>query len=190
MAIHKHLLWLISLCIANLSHAMQPIVLTGNAHTYELPGHIDVLEDEAGNWTIDDIMAPERGSQFLPNANGILRIEGLNTAHWLRFKVQNTSVESRHMILEVRPHSLNYLDVYVSSESGLKRWKAGDALAFHERFVEYRQFIFPLTIASNQTSTVYVRIKSNARTRVSAILVDATEFLLKSHEETLIAGIM
>ena len=120
-----------------------------------------VLEDPAGNETIDSIVATDPGRfKILPGnsfAGGYTR-----SAHWLRLTLDAPAGETW---LETLPPIIDDLRLYVpdSDRPGvfLER-RQGDTLPFLTRELDYRGFLFKLRQPAAGPMTLYLRVQSTS----------------------------
>ncbi|MFL0810444.1 MAG: EAL domain-containing protein [Agarilytica sp.] len=81
--------------------------------------------------------------------------------HWIRFDLNNVDAEAYERILEIAYPLLDHVSVYFFTDGELIRsFSSGDALPFHYRPIDHRNFLFPLHFEENSKNTLYVRVQT------------------------------
>ena len=69
--------------------APEPLIITDEQDRYPLGLHLEILEDLSGELTIEDVSSLEFDSQFIRNKVAVPNFGFSDSAHWVRFNVQN-----------------------------------------------------------------------------------------------------
>jgi 7TMR-DISM extracellular protein 2 len=69
--------------------AAEPMILPPELKRLSLGGHMDILEDQAGQWGIHDIVAEQVAARFTPSYGESPGFGFTSLAYWVRFAVVN-----------------------------------------------------------------------------------------------------
>ena len=68
---------------------IQTLSLKAGQNSYELGPYIEILEDETGEWTINDVTAKPLLSKFVPAKSRNINLGLSESAFWFRFSVRS-----------------------------------------------------------------------------------------------------
>jgi diguanylate cyclase (GGDEF)-like protein len=158
---------------------MAPLVLAnGTASVLPTP-YAEVLADPTGTLTLAEVeaAAPER---FRPAAMPGAEINfGYSaSAYWLRFTLAPAADAASDWLLEIDYPTLDDVRVFAGRQS----WHTGDLLPFAARPAQHRNFVFPLRIPTDATTTVYIRVASAGSLTVPLRLWSPAAFAHASHD--------
>ncbi|WP_066054140.1 7TM diverse intracellular signaling domain-containing protein [Robertmurraya korlensis] len=180
----------IIICGGIVNEAQASIVInqekTGKYNIYE---NMEILEDREGKLTINDVSSPTISKQFKANNKGIPSYGYKSSVYWMRFEIDNQQRTERYILeFPYAPHdSITLYEPTVGNE--YTSLYGGDLLPFSERDRKHRHVTFELTLAEKETSTYYVRIKSEGSLQLSVVLWDEEAFSEKGLREYLLFGI-
>lgn len=81
---------------------------------------------------------------------------------WLKGDLYNSQKERLELFLVVNAPMLDYLDFYLlDSNNNIKKINTGNYRPFSSRAIDNRNFIFPVSIAANQTVQFYLRVQES-----------------------------
>jgi two-component system, sensor histidine kinase LadS len=152
------------LLLATSVHAAAPALpLSAATARASLGAHAELLIDEGGNLSIQDVAAPERAAQFTLIDN-INRSYGYSrTPHWVRFTLQQDDAKAREWLLEVVHAYLDDVQLYTSDATAPGGWRmrrTGDRVPFIWRDVDYHNFVFRVPLEGSQARTFYLRLQT------------------------------
>ncbi|RAU20608.1 histidine kinase [Paramagnetospirillum kuznetsovii] len=175
--------------LASLPSRASPLVLTNGVERIDLGGHWDVLRDETGSLTIDDMARPEVAAGFKPLAGNLLA--GFDrSAFWLRFTVSRDPASRRLWLLEVDMPYLDHVALFSpDNQGGYTTILTGDHTPFSTRPVPYRDFVFRLDITP-QPRTHYLRVETVGNAAVDARLWSSDGFAVAATTDSLLLGIV
>lgn len=157
--------WLLLLCL--LPGAPDAALVVGPEHPerIDLRGHLGVLHDPAGSWTIEEVRA--RSATFRPVA--VSRGGGLNFGYvrgaiWLRLPIRSSRTMPFHGQLELDYASLDRVSLFDGS-GGVR--SSGDRIPFGERATPHRNPVFSVVLAPGAEETWYLRIASEGSITVN-----------------------
>lgn len=125
--------------------------------------YIEILEDESGNLTIDDVTSLELSEQFFPSQANVPSFGFTSSVYWVRLTVLNPQDKSVDWYLEIGYPLIDYIDLFIPTANGdFKLIQTGDRLLFDSRELDYRNFIFSLSEKSESSQTYYLRFKTSS----------------------------
>lgn len=169
---------MIALFFAATVHAqagVEPVVIEPAIESVDVGHHVELLLDSSRGLTIDDV----RPRAFLPldATSGDLNFGYSEAAHWLRLRLHlpdDAGVARARRLLEIGYPSLDHVDFYLDDARAPLR--AGDRVAFAERAVPHRNFVFPVDLVAGQTVTVILRVTSEGSLTVPLTLWEPRAF--------------
>jgi PAS domain S-box-containing protein len=195
---NRHLL-LITLILATLlpailppraTAATAPVPYQRGQEVYILGSHLDILEDKAGNLTINEISAPELAGKFFPSPNEKPNWGFSPSVFWARFSAAGNFDPDQQWLLELDYSLLDHVDIYLPRADGsylLK--KSGDLLPFREREIQNRNLLVSLPQSALTGSPIYLRIASGSTISLPMTIWSARAFLKSDHNEQFLLGI-
>lgn len=124
---------------------------------------IAYLRDATGRLTLEDARAD---LSWIELENGIPYLGYDTAAHWLRFRLINSTQEPVDGMLEIAYPSLDSISVFhvtgtaPGSEIVLSQYVLGDTLPFSERPISNRHFVTPVPLQAQSQTIIYLRIQS------------------------------
>jgi signal transduction histidine kinase/CheY-like chemotaxis protein len=158
-----------------------PLVeLNRDAVQISLTPFVDVLEDQDGNLTIQDVMSERYSFQFAPAAMTELFFDYSTSAYWIKFTVENQRDEPMKLILEASPADIDYLELYVVDPHTSRlhqHKKAGAAMPYADRDYDYPLHLFDLNIEEHTAYTYFLRAESDKAINLQLSLNTPHEYL-------------
>ena len=143
---------------------------------YDLGYHLEWLRDPAGTLSIQDVRtaAPER---WVKSDVGVPNLGYSDDTVWFRVQLNNWDAGER-WYLAINYPLIRNLDVYFLRAGKVKQvFQTGDRFEFAARPVAHRDFIFPLTIAQNETLEVYLQVSGPYALQLPLRLLDERRML-------------
>lgn len=165
------------------------ITLNGDTQRADMSGRISLLVDPTASLSADQ--AARRADEFTPGHGPVLG--GFTTAaYWLAFQIDNAADSSvERWFLEVGWPILDYVDLYLSTPDGhWQEMRMGDRVAFAERPVPHRNFVFPIDIPRGESRLALLRVKTSSSLLVRATLWNPTTFGTSSAGESMRLGLL
>lgn len=110
-------------------------------------------------WGIQDVIAPDLSSKFIPSDKSIFMLNFMPHSYWLRFNVLNDGPEERDLILEFDWHLFSVADLFIPTQDGAWIAKRGD-------------FIQTLKMREIRTKTIAFNIQANSGMNTIHLRVD------------------
>ena len=158
---------------------LESIIIEDQLAEIPLTGKLWYLEDAAKQWNLDEVQSSELASSWLLNSQDTPAFGYTNSAYWFRFRAQNPSSDSKHLLLEIAYPLLDSIKVFeVWSNGDVKSWTGGDERPFAQRLVQHRNFLYPLNLDGSTALGVYLCISSSSSLQVPVSLWDAQAYWL------------
>jgi two-component system sensor histidine kinase/response regulator len=157
---------LFAFCPAGPLSAECILSLDENFKRENLNKYVDYFEDKKGVISFEEIRSGKHASKFLHPYKHRFQLGFSNSVYWLRLKVENTIHHPISWYLEYDYPHLDYLTVYFPGNGDYKVIKTGDRYPFHNRPLDYRNFVFPLSVQPG-LHTVYLRFQSGGSSMVT-----------------------
>lgn len=159
---------------------------------YPLATHLAYVHDSRGEWTIADLVRPDSGILFQPNQEETLAFGYVDAVYWLRLDVNSTDRIRTAWVLEIAGlgRAIDEIDLYVPDDDG--RWlrqRSGDSVPFSQRSVSHHAVLFAFQLPSRQSTTLYLRVKTNGTLQIPATLWSSARYLENEHHDSLLEGI-
>ncbi len=155
-------------CFLMSSLKAQPVInIKESTNFYEIGTSLNVLEDETGMLTIQQILTQQFQSRFIRSNRKIPNIGITDAALWCKLKIINNTNEECYLeLFDAAPDSIT---VYETTNSdSIKITYGGNYISFKKREINANNYIFRLTGRSDTEKTYYVRIKNSRGTQFSA----------------------
>ena len=131
-------------------------------------------EDPTGK--ADVSFASEKGA-FKPVEKLTPNFNYTGSAYWFRFRLQNDTDETTHLILDITYPVLDRIQLCIGPRHG--PWscrEGGDAFPFESRRIRSPDLAFPIDLAQGENSWVYLRVKTSSSMRVPMTLSTTSQF--------------
>lgn len=167
-----------------------PVVLTDSASEFPLQGNMELLRDETGKLTLQDVMSAPYANQFAPINNQVPTLGINGSTDWARLNVRNDSTRS-DWLFQVQDSRIPYVELYrpMADGSNYEVIRTGDYLPFTTREIPDRFFLFRLDIPRASTETVYVRVQSPFAVDLPLAILNDTALLAHVRADLLDYGL-
>ncbi|MBN2157981.1 MAG: helix-turn-helix domain-containing protein [Spirochaetes bacterium] len=123
--------------------------------------NMDILRDDAGTLTIQDVSGENYKDKWVPSHNIIPGFGFTESVFWTRFSIANETYRDIPFFLEHGYPLIDDLKIFIPQRNGtFKTIETGDMRKFSERPYNTRTFVFPLTGEARSSKTYYLRQKS------------------------------
>ncbi|GEL08202.1 sensor histidine kinase [Salisediminibacterium halotolerans] len=170
--------------------AAETVPLDGTTDEKDLSPYIEILPDEDGEWTIDDVSSAGFHDEFELNSGGAPSFGYTETVYWVRVRLENRSDYSNWRI-ELDNPPMDRADFYSPTldEAAWNVERTGDLRPFHERPFINRQFIFPVEIPEGEERIFYLRLESEGAMQIPLTLYNQQRFIQHTQVDYLIFGL-
>lgn len=168
------------------AHA-QPIVDLATAGSeLRLDRWVEVLEDPAGSWTIDDVTAPAIAARFRSMPGEGFNAGLTTSTWWLRFRVRAPADVGSGWRVELPWAVVDSVERYARGAD--HTWsvaRAGERVPFAAWEIPHRTPAFTLPLAPERETTFHVRVAGDDTMLLSLVLWSAPAFVAKESRENL-----
>lgn len=164
------------------------VVLEKEKGKYELGLFLEILEDEDGTVTIEDILSDKTKNKFIKSPENIPNFGYTDSEYWVRFTVNNEANIRQNWLLELRYPLMDYIDLYVIQDDKYIKKTAGFNYPFSHREFYHRNFLFKLQF-TDELTTVYMHFKNTDRMEFPLYLWSIESFQKNDHNMQFFMGI-
>ena len=172
---HRFLLSLLFLCLFTFQTEAQRIFQAGQDDKLEAE-YAYVFVDSTKQLTFEQINDPSAAHKFVKHNREDLNFGYEHNNIWLRFQIENTSPFDDFVLVQYLS-SVDYVTLYGQDNSNI--WQQtiiGDRLAFSERAVENRFFVFPLELKKDKINTFYIKAQTETSAQLPIHILRRSEF--------------
>ncbi len=153
--------------------ALEQIVLNDKTTLYPIKPFVEVMEDPEKKITINEIISNATISSFTPRANDRLNFGYTKSAYWIKFKIENLSLDTNEMFIEVGYPLLDGIQFYSMKQDGsYNEMHEGDLNSFRSRKFFFTNFVFPVSIEAGKTRTVFIRVETTSYMNIPIAIWD------------------
>lgn len=188
----RNLFFILLIFFGNISIliSQEAVVLSKINDRVNLGGNCSYLEDQDKVFTFSEITSPG----FIPLFQDINKSQpgfGYSTSsYWFRCSVHNPLPEKIDFIIEIAYPLIDDIRFYnpISKFNTIES-RMGDTYIFSQRPIQYRNFLFPLSLNSNQTNTYYFRILNKGPMVLPIHIWSYNELIHNISSENILIGI-
>lgn len=138
-----------------------------------LDKHVFAFCSDGEPLTIHEVSAAEHSSSFKPAGGPLIRGFSSDTC-WIRISISRTQSAPKQWYLRIGKPYLDEVTLFVEQADStgghvFTETRLGDLVAFRQRPVADRLFVFPVVVPDEQPATFYIRIRSTSTFRVEPI---------------------
>jgi hypothetical protein len=187
---YGHIIFFILLSTQGINGQQRIVIDYNNFEKNEIGKLVYILEDESGNFNLDNLLSDSLQNQFMLWEHGEPNFGFTSSVYWIRFTIENSSYKNINAYLEVSYPLIDYIDLYSPDDSGDYIVKnTGDHLPFHTRDINHRNFIFRLMHKADSHQTYYMRFKTSSSMNLPLTLWSEKALFNKIELEQLLLGI-
>lgn len=155
--------------------------------SYSLDHFTDYIEDESGQLDIQSIRTLSDTAWAKPTGRA-LNFGFSESTFWFRIKLDVSGPQD--WLLGINNPLLDDISLYQFAGGHLVRQiVTGDLRPYAERPLRHRAFVLPLSIATSEQTTLYLRVQSEGSVQVPLSLWSETAFHERDEAETAFIGI-
>jgi len=135
---------------------------------------MELLRDPTRGLDLAQVRSPEIAERFETAAPGMPNLGVTQDAVWARFAVRNASADAQALLLILAEPRTSQVAYWALDQDGkvIAQRRDGRFADPTERDRSHRWFLFDLPLASQQTATVYVRVRTDMGLRLDLRLTD------------------
>ncbi len=157
-----------------------------------LDSYIEILEDKSRTLTIDDISNEPYSQQFKKYVdNGRPNLGYSLSNYWVRIQINNRST-FENWLLELDSPKINQLELFQMDQQN-EEWQgrtAGNTLPFKNRDINHRNFVYQVSLQTEEAQTLYLRVHSGSSVQIPLTIWQPTVHSSKSQVEYALFGIV
>lgn len=111
------------------------------------------------------------------------------SVYWVRINVENVTDERGLWYLELSYPMLDQVSAWVPDKASGKQITTGDQRPFHSRSLDYRYYLFPVTLGAGEKAALTLRIQSDYPLDVPLALKTPGAVITESNHLTLTQGL-
>jgi hypothetical protein len=168
-----------------------PLILNDEQGEYKLGRYLQILEDPAGNLTIQEVSSPSYSEKFTASAEETPTFGYSSSTYWVRFHLKNESQLSNYWLLELGFSNMQYVDLFIPSPEGngyITR-QTGVLRPFSTRDLDYHHIVFTLPVPVNAEKIYYMRFQSGTSMTIPLTVLSQKAFLQTSATDLLLLGV-
>jgi signal transduction histidine kinase len=129
-------------------------------------------------------------NQTYPAVSKFIFNNEVNKDVWITFEISNTENEIIEWYLVSYNYAINEIDLVAIDQSGKKQANIfRDTLTIHERYLQYKQPVFRISLKPKEKKRYYLRVKNDSSYNYVFALYSHESFLIYFIKENLIYGI-
>ncbi len=154
---------------------------------------IELLEDPTGALDVEAVSRSPASSGFVAGSPEKANVGFSHSAWWVRLTVHNRGAKARDVYLRQGYPLIDLLDLYqpqdLGDNGGWHHVATGDRRPFGSRPVAHRDYLFPLTLAPESRTTLYLRYSSQGPVDINLSLLDPDKLAESLSREQLAYGV-
>lgn len=182
-----------SICLFSLFttalQAQSVIVLDSLHDEYPIGRYLWLYEDKSATLTIDSVASGKHASKFFASQEESPNFGYTSSVYWARFSVVSQNPNVPYWYLEFAYPMFDRIELYMPTLTGtfvLKR--TGDELAFSEREIAYRHYVFTLPNRTD-TATYFLRLQTQSSMSIPLTIWTPAGFKDKTVAELFMLGL-
>ncbi|NKB35429.1 MAG: response regulator [Pseudomonadales bacterium] len=175
---------------------IQPITVTNDPQPLSVAEYVEYYEDSSEALTIDDVLAPNFGVNFIPHNRDILHFGITSSAYWLRFNLDWSNMpEGSSKVLEFGPPKIvagfvrGGIELFVVDAQGNLENSFLLGNQDNDRELKTLSRGFALNIDRDFGDQIYLRITSARPFRLPISLWDAESYRQKTVQADTVLGV-
>ena len=169
-------------------YALEPIVLE-NCNNLAVGKYIEYLEDRDKILELEEIQKREIG--WTRSQKDSVHFGFTTSRYWLRFAIQNSSVNSQDCILDTAFSRIDLIEFFHPLEDGsYKMIQTGDTYPYSQRDVDHINFAFKINLKPNNTKIFYMNVSSKYNvTNLDPVLHSNESFIKNIRDQAMVNGL-
>jgi two-component system, sensor histidine kinase LadS len=151
----------ISISLNNSLYPGEIISISEQISAERIGKYLDYYEDLNNESNAKEIFEGKEDSKFKNSTEQILNLGFIKSQFWLRFSIQNNSINENNFLVEYEFAGIDELEFYSQEiNKSITSSLTGDHLPFSSRIIPHKNFIFPIKIPPGETRTFLIRLKT------------------------------
>lgn len=174
------------------SWSAQTLLVSDKTDQVNLLPYLDYLVDSSRSMSFEDIQNKTYDSHWNapPENRESVNFGYTDDVYWFRINLENVTANSQQANLEIGYAVLDYVDIFVKRNSReTELIELGDKRPFHDRPIDHRNFIIPVSLAANESIKLFIRVQTTSSMQVPVSLWRDKTLLKSTQSEMLGLGI-
>lgn len=171
---------------------LEPILVTGKDLNVPLGRKMVLLEDPAGELTIEDVSKPSVLARFEPGSSDNPSFRPTSSAYWVHFRLKSAALEPDDWYVWLWFPNMHYIDFFEqSSRTGKSRnVSTGSLRPYSSRDIDAMGFAFAVKLEPGEEKAVWIRFKSESSMTLSLSLLSEPAFSRTVRDKNLVLGLV
>lgn len=180
----KAIFTLILLAWMPLCSATEQVMLDEYNIGQKLGLFVKYLEDPDSELSINNVLQQNSEYIWQPSTQEVPNFGYTHSTYWFKFTVENKSLETLRRDISIDYPLLDEIELYMLSDGIVKEHSiTGDQYPFHNRKVNHRNFLFPLSVPPEHEITVVIRVKTSGSMQLPIGIWDEKNYLFEDQKE-------
>ncbi len=154
------------------------ILLDGNIEMINLSPKVQYWGDTTFTAHIEKVLKIDK-TNFKSNQGNYFLFPYVNACPWVNFQLVNIDTQRLNFYLNVDNYRISEADLYIYNNGRLvNQISTGERYDFNQRPVEHIDFLFPISIASNDTLDCYLRLFRSSNLVFSNLKLETSEHFI------------
>jgi len=169
--------------------SIEPIEVGALNKGYSLNDHVEYIVDSLGESEAEQLVLPSQ--RWLKHDKETLSFGYTGSVYWFRFQVSNQSKINVSHLLEIAYPVLDDIQIFIYDETNqlINEHHLGDKIPFDQRDIEHRNFVVPLELKAEQSSTWLIRVKTSSAMQVPMTIWPEREFFIQDQSRVMGMGL-
>ncbi|TAH27562.1 MAG: GHKL domain-containing protein [Cytophagales bacterium] len=175
-----HLIYIFCFLLLNSTKAQEIFIFNQTKENKLIGKHLSIFIDQSNQLGLKEVI---KSNDFKISLNEAPNLGIGNNNYWVKFKIKNTT-NFQYLILSVPYPILDDIDLFeINSKGEVLTTQLGDQYVFSKRIYQQTDFLFNISIPTNQTNTYYLKIKSGEQILLP-ILIGTPENIIDASFKT------
>ena len=181
----RFLTFLTLMFVSQTTYAASTVELTSYPGLAAVHGSLSVLEDPAGEMTIEEV---SKSDLFRDAGEGVPNYRFTESVYWFRFSVDNRTLDDS-FIIEIGYPPLDYVSLFHRRINGsFIESKSGDLLPFSSRAKDHRTITFSSQQPTGTTAEYFLRVATSSSMQVPVRVYTEASFAEMTRTENTFLG--
>lgn len=138
-----------------------PAKITPTLERLDLIPYMGLLEDKSGSLSFEQISSVKDPVDFQAVGNRSPNFGFTESTWWVKLQLHNAQNAIQQLTIRQDYPLIDLIDFWYQDQNA--QWQhitTGDKQPFHNRPIDHRSFLFPVTLAPSGTSDIYIRFET------------------------------
>lgn len=174
--------------LCNALRSQNAVTITNPEEVVNLAYTAEYCKDADSSLTINDFISGGKPVSFTTLGTHGVNFGITSYTYWVKTTFRNMT--GSPLLIKVGNHGLTDVTVYETAGPKLvSQYRTGSWVAYKDKIIKDVDFLFPLAIGNNQTTTVYIRVFHYRGTEFPLVAGTQMAFALKGTADVMTEGI-